>query len=108
MEDTDSLLIVEQGMLEVFTSFEGNDFVIERLGKGSVINSRMLFTEDRMIFNVRCLKQTQLLELEIEMIKKHQQEDPALEKQFLMYQNNLLKQGKEYPLDIIKPSYSRK
>ena len=37
-DDLDSVFIVQRGMLEAYTSFEGNEFVLERLPKGSVIN----------------------------------------------------------------------
>jgi len=52
-DDTDNLFLIEQGCLEVFTMFEGNEFVIDRLPKGSCIGHRVVFTEDQMIVNIR-------------------------------------------------------
>ena len=41
-------------MIEV----DGVDFVIERLGQGSVINHRLVFTNDLTFMNIRCSKNT--------------------------------------------------
>ena len=54
-DDTTSFYIVEHGCLEVFTEFEGNEFIIERLPTGSVLNYRVVFTEDRMMVNIRAM-----------------------------------------------------
>ena len=48
------LLIIVSGEVEIYTCVEGTDFVIERLGPGSVINYRALFFNEPMRFNVRC------------------------------------------------------
>lgn len=47
---------MENGIVEVFTEFEGNEFVIERLTQGAIINSRCFFMEDLMAVNIRCAK----------------------------------------------------
>ena len=48
-----SIIIVEHGILEVYTEFEGNEFVIEKLTAGSVLNYRSIHLEDLMYVNVR-------------------------------------------------------
>lgn len=100
------MYIVENGTVEIYTYFEGSEFVIERLGRGAVINHRMQFTDDYMLFNVRCCSLTHLLELESSVFQDIQKSDAKLDKQLMVYQNNLLKQGKAYPLDIIRPVVS--
>ena len=40
------MFFVEQGYLEVFTQFEGNKFILDVLGPGSVINYRSIFLKD--------------------------------------------------------------
>ena len=52
-DDTKQIFIVASGCLELFTMFEGNEFVIERLEQGSILNYRVIFTEDEMHLNVR-------------------------------------------------------
>ena len=38
-----SLFFVEQGTLEIYTQFEGNEFIIEKLHAGSAVNHRAYF-----------------------------------------------------------------
>jgi len=50
----DSLMFIEEGVVEVYTEFEGNTFLLENLEQGSVINPRAFFVEDLMYVNIRC------------------------------------------------------
>ena len=62
MDDpTDTLYMVVEGALEVYTDFEGNEFSIEKLKPGSILNYRNIFTDDKMNVNVRTLGITYLL-----------------------------------------------
>jgi CRP-like cAMP-binding protein len=45
-DPTESLYLVIDGALEIYTDFEGNEFVIERLMPGSILNHRVIFTDD--------------------------------------------------------------
>ena len=81
-DDTNSFIIVEHGSIELYSEFEGNEFILEKLPAGSIINPRVLFMEDRMYVNVRATKLTgahtlelgknefELLSLEYEDLKK--------------------------------------
>jgi CRP-like cAMP-binding protein len=60
-DNVDSIFIVVSGTLEIFTSFEGNDFVIDRLHRGSVLNYRVIFNEDKMKNDIRATENTHLL-----------------------------------------------
>ena len=42
----------------MFTDFEGNEFIIETLKAGSILNFRLIFTDDLMEVNVRALSNT--------------------------------------------------
>lgn len=50
----DRLLFVEVGVVEVYTESEGNDFVLDRLYSGSVINPRAFLLEDLLHVSIRC------------------------------------------------------
>jgi len=39
--------------LEVYTEFEGNEFILEILNPGSILNYRNVFTDDKMEVEVR-------------------------------------------------------
>ena len=48
------LYFIEEGILEIYTSFENNEFVLETLYPGSVVNHRAFFMSDQMYLNIRC------------------------------------------------------
>ena len=50
----DKIVFIERGCIEVYTEFEGNEFVIERLGPGAVINQKGFFVDDKDSVNMRC------------------------------------------------------
>ena len=41
-----SIYFVEEGIVEVITEFENNEFVLDKLGPGSAINYRAVFLKD--------------------------------------------------------------
>jgi hypothetical protein len=45
-EVVDNILFVEYGIVEIYTEFESNEFVIEKLYKGSSINFMSFIIED--------------------------------------------------------------
>ena len=64
------MIFIEEGCLEVYTSFEANEFVIEKLYRGSAINHRAFFMKDSMYVNIRCAKEAKVLELSLESMKE--------------------------------------
>lgn len=42
-DDANELYFLQSGIIEVYTKFEGKEFVLERLFRGSVINYRTFF-----------------------------------------------------------------
>jgi len=75
---SNTLYFVEDGIVEVYTRFEGSQFVLEQLHKGSAINQRAIFMEDLMSVSIRCHTDTKLLKLSheslSELILKYQNE----------------------------------
>lgn len=59
----DALHFIEDGVIDVYTKFEQNEFVIETLYKGSAINHRAFFMQDYMYLNFRCQTDVKLLTL---------------------------------------------
>jgi CRP-like cAMP-binding protein len=47
-DPVDKIIFVVNGNLEVFTEFEGNEFIIELLKPGSILNFSTVFTDDKM------------------------------------------------------------
>lgn len=61
--DSPLMLIVSSGCLEVFTYFEGQEFVLAKLPPGSILNYRSLFLQEPMAFNVRCTQSCSIIEI---------------------------------------------
>lgn len=83
----DALYFIEEGIVEVFTKFENNEFVLEQLHKGSAINHRCFFMQDFMYVNLRCQTDAKLLVLTSskmkELIQKY--EDNPFGRDLLIY-----------------------
>lgn len=75
---SNTLYFVEDGIVEVVTRFEGSQFVLDQLHKGSAINHRAIFLEDQMSVSIRCHKEAKLLKLSQEklndLIEKYKNE----------------------------------
>jgi CRP-like cAMP-binding protein len=84
-DDTSSFFIVEKGCLEVFTVFDGNEFVIETLKTGSVLNYRVVFTDDTMMVNIRATQLTYMLEYKEELFENIKEDDPVYNKKLMMF-----------------------
>lgn len=72
-----SVFFVAEGQVELYTYFEGHEFVIEKLNRGSALNHRAFFMEDDMQVDVKFAKKTLLLELtqaKFEKVKKKNQD----------------------------------
>ena len=71
------MYIVACGCLELYTEMEGNYFCIEELKQGSILNHRVIFTDDCFHVDVRAKGNTHLLELPYEkfeeVTKSHKQ-----------------------------------
>lgn len=100
-DKTDTLHFVEAGILEVYTLFEGNEFVLERLYRGSALNFRSFFMEDLFYCNVRCKSNVILLDIEQKTLDFIKLTHPDFEKKLMFYQNNILKMKKTFPLDYV-------
>ena len=91
--NAEALLFVDDGILEVYTSFEANEFIIEKLGRGTALNHRAYFMKDSMYVNIRCTKEAKVLSLPLERMKEIIARWP--EKKFsndmLYFQNRILK-----------------
>lgn len=59
------LIIVANGWVDIYTYFEGNEFVLERLTIGSVINKKNFLVEDIMQVNIKSLTFCKLYKLSL-------------------------------------------
>lgn len=61
--------------MEVSTEFEGNHFVLDKLGPGTAINYRSFFIKDQMYVDMKALTEVKILKLPLtvlmELVNKH-------------------------------------
>lgn len=100
-QDTSSFSIVYEGIVEIYTYFEGSEFVLERLYPGSIFNFRTFFMDDLTYVNARCRDQVTLLEVSKETIEDLMSKHSDFCRKMLSYQNKILKFSKIYPLDYL-------
>ena len=71
-----NIIIIQKGVVEVYTQIKGSDFGIEYLGRGSVINHNIFLFGNPSIVPIKCLTTVQVLMLSLEkvnMIRKKNQ-----------------------------------
>lgn len=98
----DSIFIIEDGGCEVFAVFEGHEFIIDYLSKGSIINYRLFIVQDLLHVFVRCTKYTRVLKLTQGIFENLQDKYPEFKKTTLKYQHQILKYNENYPLDYLR------
>lgn len=54
--------------MEVWTNFEGNEFRMDTLGPGSVINYRSVFLRDHMYVEMRAITEVKVLNLKLDTL----------------------------------------
>mmetsp|Transcript_30598 Transcript_30598/g.40708 ORF Transcript_30598/g.40708 Transcript_30598/m.40708 type:complete len:189 (-) Transcript_30598:1089-1655(-) len=74
-ENIEEIFFIEEGQVEVSTEFEGNKFVIDVLGPGSVINYRSVFLKDQMYVDLTAISDVKMLTLHLDtlmaLVNKH-------------------------------------
>ena len=83
------------------TRFEGLDFVIERLFRGSVLNYRTFFMEEGAQVQLRFGKASVMQELPYPTMQKLLLKYPEFNKVFMQFRLGIVKTGKSMPLDYI-------
>ena len=86
-QTSSSLFIVESGCLDVYTSFEGNEFIIDYLHSGAIINFRNFILDEPWVINIRAKQFSTVLRLKLSHLEAIQQVWPQLKRQMLMYQH---------------------
>jgi CRP-like cAMP-binding protein len=79
-DEIDRIIFVERGQIEVYTEFEGNEFVIDRLGPGAVINPGSFWLGDLMTVNMRCGMFTAIYSLSKEDVDLIRLDNPEFNK----------------------------
>lgn len=100
-DHADNIVIITNGLAEVYTHFEGNKFVFEYLTVGSVINYNNFFLEELVYTNIRCITRTKVQILTREGFDFICSEHEHFKTNNHKYIMKLLKQNRPNPLDYI-------
>jgi CRP-like cAMP-binding protein len=93
-EFLEKIIFVERGQIEIYAEFEGNEFVIERLGPGAVINQKAFFVNDKIQVNMRTGMNTDMYELDKKTLDEIRIKHPEFDKKLSSVENNFLKEDK--------------
>jgi len=69
-DDATTLFFLQDGVIEIYTSFENHEFLLEKLFRGSIINYRTFFMEEAGQVYFRFARQSILLELPCAMMEE--------------------------------------
>ena len=64
------MYIIVEGWIAFSTFLDGNEFVLERLTRGSIFNNTNFVTEDIMNVNIYCLTPVKLYRISKELFEK--------------------------------------
>lgn len=100
-DKVESIFVVLSGTLEIYSEFEGNEFIIEKLHRGSVLNYRTIFNGEEMHVGVRATENTYLLELSLEKLTEIRESNKIYGQKVTMWENQMLRIGMTNPLDYM-------
>lgn len=89
------------------TYIDGNEFIIDKLYKGAILNFRVVFTEDVMMTNVRACCFTTVAVLTEDKLQEVADMYPQFNKKVGFFKNSLFRENKIVPLDYIFPTNSK-
>lgn len=96
------LRIVQDGLLEVFSIFDEQEVILDRLMRGSILNYRTFFTSEPSQVYIRAAKNSKVMEITFEQLQRLSKESAQYERKLLGHQMKILHGNKSYPLDYIK------
>jgi len=87
-------MFVETGVIEVYTEFDGHEFIIDRLPQGSFINYESFFLDDLMSVYMRSMTNTHLKVIHKKYFDIYAARYPAFKMSMMLYEKNILFRNK--------------
>ena len=100
-EDATCLYFLQDGVIEIFTTFEGNEFILEKLFRGSIVNYRTFFMEQEGTVWYRFGRSSICFTLTIDKMNELCGKHKMLNKKFMAFKKKTYVQSKPFPLDYI-------
>ena len=99
-DSINEIFIIERGIVEIFLKIGGNDIVLERLFRGSVINYKNLFTKERSQVSMRFATEGVYTSLTMSRLNRIRQNNKLLNKRINKFELRVSKIPSA-PLDYI-------
>lgn len=101
-DNADTLFFLVDGVIEIYTTIEDADeFVIERLFRGSVINYRTFCMPDDGKVFYRFGRNSICATLHFDKFEEIYMKHPSLKKKFTKFRRSIITEDKPFPLDYI-------
>lgn len=81
LQEADRIMFIESGMVEAVTDFDGNEFVMERMKPGHIINCNSFLMEDKVHIDLRCAESTKILFLQRDKLTSYLTDKPNISKE---------------------------
>lgn len=95
------MFYIQSGVVEIFDFFDGNEFVMERLYQGSIVNFSQFFMQDFNQVYVRCHTYCVLGVIDEHCYSQLLEQNPEFQKSSNIYQNRILTLGNRRLIDCI-------
>lgn len=89
------------GVIEIYTTTEGHEFVLEKLFRGSIINYRTFYMPDDGKVYYRFGRNSICSTLHFDVFEEIYPKHPELKKKFTKFRRNTITEDKPFPLDYI-------
>lgn len=100
-DDANELFFLQSGMIEVYMEFEGKEFVVERLFKGSIVNYRTFFMYEKGAVSMRFAAPSVLKALSNDKMNFLVAKHPTLGSRFQKYRLKVVTKTTTIPLDYV-------
>lgn len=100
-DEASSMLFIQNGILEVYAEIEKQEFIIERLYKGSIINHRTFFQQEQATLYIRVTDDAVVYALPIQKMNSICSKHKMLEEKFLKFQTKINIDSKIFHIDYI-------
>ena len=101
-DEADAMYIVDSGIVEIFIYMENKEeFMIDRLYKGSVINHRAFLFNDVIDTYARCSTMVSLFFIKIDDLSNIRDRDPFVDSQINIIEENMIYRDNAVAIDYI-------
>ena len=101
-EDTTEMFLLVSGTIEYLTEIDGNQFVLKKLGEGSIINPTNVIIDDLMWVNIRCVTNVKMMVLSNSDLMEVAEMFSGMKRKINNAWSSIDRFGNKFPLDFIQ------